>query len=247
MSNFYGVCFVLISLSSIADEKLLFATHTRAPLSTYLQEIAREALKPYSIEVEVLKMPGSRVIYQVNNGHMDGDLSRVANFKSITNHDTSNYLLVNEPVVLVEIVGITLAKKTLPQPLTWDTLNQNSVAFLRGSKTIRKHLLDKNRVAVVGNLQALQLVATNRVGSAVMFAPVAKHLLAKSPDFSEKLLIHQPAITSFHLYIYLNKKHSQLVPNLESSLRQLRENGYMRQTADKYQVTAPRELPKVVQ
>ena len=139
--NIYILIGIFVSLPALATDKLVFATHARPPLSLYLTEVIQEALKPYSIDIQVIEMPGSRVISQVNNGHVDGDLSRVINFKDISDANTSNYRLVKEPIVLTEIVMLTLAQMEISRPMTWETINQGKVAFLRGSKTIRKHLI----------------------------------------------------------------------------------------------------------
>mgnify|MGYP003651949478 CR=1 FL=1 len=227
---------LLISAPTLAKQKLVFATHTRPPLSLYLKEVMQEALSPYAITVEVIEMPGSRVIAQVNNGEVDGDLCRVKNFTEISDDDTSNYLRVNEAMVLTEIVMITLANKKIIRPITRESINLGKVAFQRGSKTIRLHVDEQNRVALSTSLQVLEMVANNRVDAAIMFESVAQDLLSNSPELNEQLLIQRPALTAFHLYAYLNKKHADLVPKLEFSLRDLKKNGFLEKTAAKYHV-----------
>lgn len=232
----------VFSLSAIAEGKLVFATHTGPPLSDYLEEVIREALKPYSIEVEVIDLPGSRVIVQVNSGRIDGDLARVEDFNSISDFATANYLRISEPLVLAEIAMITLAENKLNLQPTWKSINQGSVAFLRGSKTIRKYLREYNRVSLNDNLQLLELVKNKRVDSAVMFGVIAEHLLKQNPELNQVLKIHQPPVMSFHLFTYLHKKHAELVPKLEHSLRQLKQNGFIQRTAIKYHVTPPNDV-----
>ena len=239
MKRIYTLVLFLFSLSALAEDKLVFATHSRAPLSLYLKEVIQEALKPYSIQAEVLELPGSRVILQVNNGWIDGDLSRVENFKNISDYSTSNYRRVNEAIVLTEIVMITLAHKEIVQPLTWKTINQGSVAFLRGSNTIRKNLDSKNRVSLTSNIQVLEMVANERADSAIMFASVATSLLKQHAELNEKLIIQKSAVMSYPLFIFLNKKHSKLIPKLEQSIRQLKSSGFIHSTAKKYQVKSP--------
>ena len=242
MKIIYACFLLLVSCAVFAQDKLVFATHTSPPLSLYLQEVLQAALRPYSIEVEVIEMPGSRVISQVNSGQVDGDLCRVENFKTVSDDDTSNYLIVNEPMVRTEIVLITLVQTEALQPITWESINEGKVAFLRGSKTIRKHLHIQNRVALSSNIQVLEMVINKRVGSAIMFASVAEKLFKLSPHLNEQLTIHQPAILSFNLFTYLNKKHVRLIPKIEYSLKQLKMNGFIANSANKYQVLAPGPL-----
>ncbi len=243
MKSFTILFLVIISFSSIAQGSLVFATHTRPPLSLYLKEVLNEALQPYSIKVEVIEMPGSRVISHVNGGVVDGDIVRVINFKDVSDADTSNYLRVNESIVLTEIVMITLAQTEVANPITWKSINQGNVAFQRGSKTIRMNLGKQNRFAASSSQQVLEMVAKKRVDSAIMFSSVAKNLLSKNPALKEKLVIQTPAVMSFPLYTYLHKKHAELRPKLEHSLQQLKANGFIRKTAQKYQITPANILP----
>ena len=145
----------------MAKEELVFATHTRSPLSLYLKEVIQEALKPYFLDAEVIEIPGSRVISHVNSGYVDGDLARVGNFKDISDTDTSNYLRVNESIALIEIVMVTLADTEVVHPITWESINHGKVAFQRGSKTMRMHLNKQNRYALSSSLQVLEMVEKN--------------------------------------------------------------------------------------
>lgn len=230
---------LIFSFTVIAEGKLVFATHTDPPLSDYLEVVIREALKPYSIQVEIIDLPGSRVITQVNSGRIDGDLARVEDFNSVSDISSSNYLRVNEALVMSEIMMITLAESGINLQPTWKSINQGSVAYLRGSKTIRKYLREYNRVSLNSNLQLLEMVANKRVDSAVLFGSIAAQILRQHPELNQQLKIHQPPVMSFPLFTYVNKKHAKLIPKLEHSLRQLKQNGFIQQTAIKYQVTLP--------
>lgn len=230
---------IVVSFSTVAEQTLTFATHTRAPLSLYLTEVIKVALKPLDINVEVLEMPGRRVIFQVNGGEIDGDLCRVENFTQVSNDNTENYLRVNEAIVHTEIVMVTLANITVDN-VNWDRVNQGSVAFLRGSKTIRKNLKPTHRIAVSSTIQALKMVANNRASSAVMFASVAKKLLNEHIELKSLLKIQAQTITSYDQFLYLNNKHAALRPVIEKQLKQLKASGQLEQIAKKYWVLVPK-------
>ena len=50
---------------------------------------------------------------------------------------------------------------------SWDEVNTGSVAYLRGSKRIRKNVYPENRLAINSPAQALKLILADRVKSAV--------------------------------------------------------------------------------
>ncbi len=229
----------LLSFTLSAAQTLTFATHTRAPLSLYLTEVIKTVLAPLHIQVNVIEMPGRRVIYQVNNGEVDGDLCRVENFKQISNDNTQNYLRINEAIVHTEIVMITLAN-TKVEKVDWSRVNKGNVAFLRGSKTIRKNIKKPQRIAVSSNIQALKMVANKRVKAAVMFASVAKKLLNEHTELAQHLTIQKQPITSYDQFLYLNKKHILLQAKIEKRLRELKSTGELELIANKYWVLAPK-------
>ncbi len=247
---FYKCCVVTLFILSlllpsegVANNSLTFATHTRAPLSLFLQEILQQALKPYNKSVSVVEMPGRRVIQQVNSGVMIGDAARIADFKLISNDDTSNYLRVNEAVALTRIVMITKKSLQIEHP-SWYMVNQGSVAYLRGSMRLRLKVESKNRVPVSTSIQALKMLARDRVRSVVMFEDIARKLIRKESLLSMKLVIHSPKIDSFNLYTYIHKDHAELVPLLEESLKEIKRNGIYKKIADKYHFTMTKPLGK---
>lgn len=233
----------LLPFTLSAAQTLTFATHTRAPLSLYLTEVMKVALAPLSIQVNVIEMPGRRVIYQVNNGEIDGDLCRVKNFKQISNDDTQNYLRINEAIVHTDIVMITLANTKIDN-VNWERVNQGRVAFLRGSKTIRKNIKEPQRIAVSSNIQALKMVANKRADGAVMFASVAKKLFNDNAELAQQLIIQKQPITSYDQFPYLNKKHALLQAKIEKRLRELKLTGELESIANKYWVLAPKQSNK---
>ena len=232
--------FFLTAASASAGETLRFATHTGPPLSHFLGEVLQNALAPHGLGVEMIEMPGRRVISEVNSGKMDGDPCRVDNFKQISRDDTSNYVKVNEAIVLTRIVMVTGKETRIGAP-SWAAANQGKIAFLRGSKRIRKNIQEKNRHPVTRNLYALKLVAQGRIRSAVMFASVADLLLHDNPGLKEQLIIHEKAIMAYNQFPYLHRKHADLIPGLESSLKHLKHTGRFKKIAARHWINPPRE------
>lgn len=232
--------FILIP-NAHASDTLTFATHTKPPLSSFLQEVLQQALKPHNKTVNVIEMPGRRVIHQVNHGMVVGDAGRASNFKVMSNDDTSNYIRVNEAIALISIVMITRKPLQIKDP-SWHELNQGTVAYLNGSKHMRKRVNRYNRVPVSTNIQALEMLARDRVRAVAMFEATARDLISKNSLLSEELLLHQPEVDRFNLYTYINKNHAELVPLLEKSLKKMKKSGKFKKIADKYDFSMSMQL-----
>lgn len=222
-----------------SQKQLVFATQTRPPLSLYLKDIMQEALAPHGIKVDVLEIPGNRVISEVNKGRFDGDLARVNELKKISKVDASNYLRVNELLFVSHLVVITHNQTVLPKTVTWQTINQQSVAYVRGSQLVKEKLNLKNSISVTSAKQALEMVANRRVDATILLLPIANNLLQQFPNLNEKLKINQPALMPIQLFSYLHKKHEKLLPLLELSLKNIKKTEFFDKLALKHNLTPP--------
>lgn len=240
------ICFVfslIIPPPVVAEEHtdiqlLVFATQAKPPLSLFLKSVMQEALKPLAIEMEMLEMPGNRTISEVHNGRVDGDLGRIKNLKTISDMDVANYLVVNEPVIVSSLVLITRAGVTSPNIINWETVNQYSVAYVRGAKLVQSNLKTKQRVGVTTPKQALEMVASSRVDATVLMLPIANNLLSQHTNLTKSLKIHAPVLMPVQLFSYLHKKHAKLIPKLEKSLENLKHTDYFEKIALKYELIA---------
>ncbi len=238
MKCIYILFFGLTLSFASAAENLAFATHTQPPLSEFLEEVWSTALKPLGYGVSMVEMPGKRVIDMTNSGEVDADASRVHKFKELTAEISSNYVLVDEPIVMVQIVMVSQKGTDIPKP-SWSVANQGKVAFVKGSKKIEKNVKKENQYPVNTNKFALRMVVDGRAESAILFASTANVLFRDNPELAEKLVIQQNPIKSWNFYTYLNTKHSQRVSELEKALKQLKQDGRYGKIAKKHLVSVP--------
>jgi len=124
--------------------------------------------------------------------------------------------------------------------VSWHELNKGSVAYLSGSKRLRKKVDEDNRVPVSTSIQALEMLARNRVRAVVMYEAIALDLISQHSLLLEKLLVHQQKIDSFDLFTYIHKDHAELVPLLEKALRKIKHNGAYQKISDKYHFSMPK-------
>ena len=73
--------------------------------------------------------------------------------------------------------------------------------------------------------------------SSVQIERVAKLLNAASPQQLRLVVVHQPALQSLPLYLYLNSRHAALVPKFADALRAMKQDGTyarLRAVKDRY-------------
>lgn len=233
------ILFILLwAIPASAAETFDFITHTRPPVSLFLREVLEEAFQPLHKEITLQELPGKRVIKMVNGGEADGDPSRVKNFKQISDDDASNYVIVDEPILHIEIVMVT-HRETSIEEASWEAVNQGKAMFLRGSKRIRKNIDPENRVPVDSIENSLKMLALKRFPSLVMFRSEARSLLQNDSALEKDLMIHQPPLDGYNMYPYLHQKHSALVSELAQSLKSMKADGRFQQIVEKYFISIP--------
>lgn len=215
---------VFFSSSILANTNFVFATHTKPPLSDKIAAVYQEAFDRMGYSVEFITLPGRRIIYFVNDGVIDGDASRIKNFQQITSDNTENYLLIDEPIITIELVVI-VKKDVNFEPISWATVNTGRVAYISGSMHIKNNVSVYNRVALPKASTVLEMVKRGRVQSAVLFKTVATELINNNKAYNNYLKIITKPIDSFYIYPFLNKKHIGLREKFIKTLQEMKLDG----------------------
>jgi len=113
------VCWSLLLFSSTSVSSkpvLVFASSGQAPLhgskeDGFLEALTREALKRIGYELEIKIFPTARSIHNLNNGLVDGDMSRVGGLED------SYPNIIHVPEKLYESIFYIYSKKQLNSEL----------------------------------------------------------------------------------------------------------------------------------
>jgi ABC-type amino acid transport substrate-binding protein len=171
------------------------------------------------------------VIYETNSGLADGDATRKVNFKELTTLDTSNYLIVNEPVINIKLVLLSKDSFNVDEP-SWDVANKGAAAFLRGSNHIAANIEQPHEADSIE--QCIKLLKRDRVRTVILFEKAATEFFKLNAELVEGITIHREAIDQFELYTYVNKKHAELAKKLSAAIKNAKENGTYQRLQSKY-------------
>jgi len=216
--------FLLFSHSLLAKADFILATHTKPPLSNKIEALYRITFQRMGYSIDFSTLPGRRVVALVNNGIIDGDATRIKSFTEISSDETNNYILVDEPVITIELAMI-VKKSFNIAPTNWEAVNQGTAAYISGSMNIEKNIDDENRVPVLEVNSALEMVKRGRVQSAILFKAIAKDVFNKKKEYQEHLKIIEVPLERFYLYLFLNKKHTNLQVEFIRNLQEIKKDG----------------------
>lgn len=214
-SSFSGLVFAI--------ESLVLNTAFTTPLtndtqSGFVDVIVGEALKRLGYKLESVKLPAERALINANAGIDDGDLLRIDGLQKTY----PNLIQVPEPVIDLEFVVFT---KHITSPISnWQSLSRYSVSIITGWKILERNITHAAELTKVKNVsQLFTMLQKDRVDAVVYSRWVGLGYINQHQ--MEGVRILEPPLDRSSLYVYLHKKHQQLVPKLAAALRALKADG----------------------
>jgi polar amino acid transport system substrate-binding protein len=191
---------------------------TRPDGSGFQDIIIRKALGRLGIPVQIEHLPSERAMINANEGIDDGVLVRVAGLEEIY----PNLIRVPEQVTTFEFSAFT---KTINPPLrNWEDLKPYHVGIICGWKILEIKLTGVQSLTRVKDEVALfSLLAGDRVDFIVYDR--MQGLALMEAQHLQNIRILEPPLAVKPMYLYLNKKHQDLVPQVGEALREMRVSG----------------------
>lgn len=219
----YMVILLGLSGSLWGKETLILNTAFTYPLSTseqtgFIDIVVNDALGRIGFGMESVWLPAERALINANAGIDDGDLLRIAGLQKTY----PNLIQVPESVIDLEFVVFT---KHASFPITdWKSLKPYSVAFITGWKILERNITEAANITRIKNVEQLfTLLLKDRVDVIVYSRWVGLGYIQQNNIRGVSIL--EPPLAHRNLYVYLHKKHQNIVPKLAASLQTIKTNG----------------------
>lgn len=216
---------VLFALPSFAQEPdLVLSTWANAPFtkpdrSGYLDRILIEAFNQHNLQIKIIPMPSERSIKQANEGETDGEFMRVDMIGQLY----PNLLMVPESIFNMEFVAFTTRDDVKIDG--WQSLEPYRVGIVVGWKILEANVKNtqggRQDIPEPDNL--FRMVAANRLDIAVYSKEFGREIISRLGLAGMKDL--GPPLAAKEMYLFLNKKHEQLIPQLAQTLKKMKEDG----------------------
>lgn len=216
---------LLVSSFALAREpQVLVLNDTNEPPFTtpegtgFLDVIAREAFRRAGVELRLVKLPAERALLLANEGLQDGDLTRIAGLEG------QYPQLVRVPEKLIDW-DFAAFSKDASMKADFNSIRRHSVGLIKGWKIYERNMTDARHVTTVDNPEQLfRLLQHDRIEVALYVRWMGLALIQKQQLKGIHLL--EPPLASRPMYIYLNKRHADLIPRLAQALRILKREGF---------------------
>lgn len=195
------------------------------PLTTpertgFLDVIATEAFRRVGFELRLVKLPAERALLLANDGVQDGDLTRIAGLEE----QYPNLVRVPEKLIDWDFAAFS---KDATIPADFAAIRRHSVGLIKGWKIYERNMADAERVTTVDDPEQLfRLLDRDRIEVALYARRMGLALIQKQGLKNIRPL--EPLLARRAMYVYLNKRHAELVPKLTAALRALKREGFYR-------------------
>ncbi len=205
-------------------EKILYLnTALTYPLSTatqtgFVDRLVQQALERLGYRLHISHLPAERALINANAGIDDGDLLRIGGLSTLY----PNLVQVPEKVIDMDFVAFTRQRQLRIDG--WASLPGHAVAIINGWKILEQNIPPETRPDKVKNARQLFTLLLKDRADLVLYSRWAGlGFLSRNQIHGIKIL--EPPLAKRAMFVYLNKKHRELVPRLAASLRQLKADG----------------------
>lgn len=206
-----------------AQQTLALTTSMTSPLSRddqtgFYDQVLIEAFRRLDQPIQITHLPTERSITNANLGITDGEFPRIAGLDSLY----TNLIRVPEKIVDFDFVAFTW--RTDIQLKDWSSCKPYNIAIVRGWKILEANLADVKSLVRVKNQEILfSLLAEHRI-DIVVYSRFEGYEMIKKLDM-QSVRVVEPPLAKREMFLYLNKKHQQLIPSIEKQLRSMKDDG----------------------
>lgn len=214
----------LITHCFVQANEITLNTTGEAPLNTpqlngFMDLVAKEAFRRLGYSLKTIKLPAERGLKNVNAGIDDGEMSRIKGLDKIY----TNLIRVPEKIMDWEFIAFSHNDVTLDRG--WSGLSQYSVTFINGWKILESNVPKQAEVTKVKNHHQLFSILDKRRTDIIIYERWGGLLhISKNPKL-KSIKLHYPPLAKKEMFIYLHKKHKNLIPKLQQSLVKMKQDG----------------------
>ena len=192
--------------------------HSRADGTGFEDRIVAEAFRRIGVPVRLVQLHSERALQNANQGVDDGNYVRISGLSRLY----PNLLMVPEPVSRFPFTAFT--RDSGLKVAAWSDLQGRQVASVIGWKLVELSLKDVAELKLVRDEEALfALLDKGRTEVVISALYTGQEIIRRNGYRGMRALT--PPLADPPMYLYLHKRHADLVPKLAAALREMKRDG----------------------
>lgn len=229
-TNLLLSCFV--SDSVLAQEAFTLNTADKPPYSTetdsgIYDKIISQVFENIGISIKINHLKSARSIENVDVGIDDGEYARIKGLCTTY----KNIRIVEEK--LIDFAFTAFAKDSSIKIHGWESLANYNVAYIRGWKIYEKNVKNVKSTLLVSSGEELFQVLTHDRVDIVLYERLRGLDFMKRKQLLGIVALDEP-LSVRGMYLYVNKKHEKMIPDIENSLKFIKMNGQYQKIVDSF-------------
>jgi len=217
-----SICLLMFSNTTPATDTITLNTTGNPPLNTndmrgFMDVVASTAFGKINITLKTVHLPAERGLKNANLGIEDGEMSRIEGINKLY----PNLIMVPEKIMDWQFVAFS--KQDIKLDHGWQDLTNFNVAYINGWKILEKNTTHVRTTKVKNATLLFNLLESDRTDIALYEKWGGLLIIGQNHNTLVKLAV--PPLEEKAMYIYLNKKHKNIVDPLASALKTMKADG----------------------
>lgn len=223
----FAIAAAFLISPSWAQQTLILNSSYYAPVTSetqngVLDQVYQALSKRLGMKIEIHRLAAAeRVLLNVNEGLVDGDVGRVLGLEK----KYPNMVSVPVPVMKYEMVVFTRDANFNVAGV--DSIKAYNVGLVRGWKILEQAATGARSVTALESAeQMFSMLDKGRIDIALLEKLQGLQTIENMKLKGIKLM--QPNLLEGNWYLYLNKKHESLIPRISAELGEMERDGTLR-------------------
>lgn len=214
---------ISIGAESANNKVLAFNTADTAPYSNHdgsgiYDRIIMKICQISGVDVNINHLPSARSIENVDIGFDDGEYARIKGLSE----KYPNIRVVDEKLIDFAFTAFSNDSNMVIED--WSSLKNYNVAFLKGWKIYEVNVTDVKSIQMSSSEAELFNLLQNRRVDVILYERLRGLDYMYRNNIKGIVPIAKP-LSVRGMYLYVNKKHEILIPQLEDALKTLKASG----------------------
>lgn len=202
----------------------------------FLDTLINKIFEKNGLILHASVFPSNRSLKYLNSGVIDGDMGRIGGLQNTYEN------IIQIPEKILEVEYSVFAKIKFDTSSGWDSIRGYKVGYLFGWEIIDENVPEDTKVIKTRSFeQLLHLLENDRIDLFIYNKVLGQYFLDKKQKNNIAL---SPPLAKQNMYIYLNKKYKNLVPEITQSLRELKSDGTYQNLYNEYLLILSHETNK---
>lgn len=165
----------------------------------------------------VVNKAAARAISLANDGIDDGIAARIEGLEA----KFPNLVRVPEPVFVNDFVACGL--RAVPDKASWESLNPHRISYIIGWQIFDNNVRSSRELLLAKDAE--QLFMLLKAGKTDLALHERMQALWLAKDAGLRIKIAEPPLARVKMYIYLHRRHADLVPKVAAELTAMKADG----------------------